>query len=703
MFWSKRKPQVQDTVGSGDTENPMYSGTGYKEMDDSLLGTAPSSKTKDKQKKQLAVAAGAFLAALLITWAVLSYAWLPGHVQDAMDDASITAASVTLYEPIVVNSFASYQDDSSGEEDYSNNNNNNKYDDDSSSWRRRMAQRFSGDDSSNDNAGNNDNNENFNTAYYQTSGDDSSAPVQNNNGYDDDSSWGASVGNGNGDNQDYSNVDEKVWAILPMDANIQVTTGQLGKSTIQDLTANVYFCFSQDSTYYKENIGCEYGNSATLLGTVSLSDADILPGGKPTDNYLNPQIYITNAMVFKEFAASLLVDSSVTVQLVGTATVKSRVAGIWSHSVKDVEIDMPMYFQGMGGLANSFSPTLDFTFLGSNYPTPNMVMSSFMQNPSSTSIAEMGTIRMEMWGPDGFASNTADIAFGYVGATFSDVVLLGNSSLGSETFEVTETIYNDNSDSWGTYQTIEVTYENVTQNSYTNGWNNFASAGPVTIKTREGESNNEYTESNVIASYGSLDFLVSNYLNGEKTNMMGQIKSGTGASASTSDVWSYVLSGAKIPYAVTPAAKTPLITLINCENLENAIENQGPDGDDKEAEARCMLTLKNPFGVSLTGIEMELTVYFAGVPVATIEAHDEELILPKYGYNIMEASLEVIESPGEEYSGTMYNTWVTSVGMVGGTTSQLVGEIYVGNMATVDGLWIKYGPQAVTITDYQSE
>lgn len=702
MFWSKRKPQVQDNEGAGDSENPMYSGTGYKEMDDSLLGGGPSSKSKDRQKKQLAVAAGAFLAALLITWAVLSYAWLPGHVQDAMDDATITAASVTLYEPIVVNSYAGFgNDDSSGEYEPNNNNNKNNYDDDSSSWRRRMAQRFS-DDSSNAPQNNGQPSTQYDQAFYGTSGDDSSYDNNNNNnGYDDDSSWGQSVNNGgnNGQGQDYTNVDEKVWAILPMDANLQVTTGQLGKSTIQDLTANVYFCFDQSSTYYKDNLDCEYGNAANLMGTVSLSDADILAGGKATDNYLNPQFYITNAMVFKEFAASLLVDSSVTVQLVGTATVKSRVAGIWSHSVKDVDIDIPMYFEGMGGLSNSFSPTLDFTFLGSNYPTPNMVMSSFMQNPSATSIAEMGTIRMEMWGPDGIASNYGEVAFGYVGTTFSDVVLLGNSTLGSETFQVTNTIYNDDSDSWGTYQTIEYTYENVTSNTYTNGWNNFASAGPVTIKTREGEGVNDYTEGNVIASYGSLDFLVSNYLNGEETHMMGQIKNGNNGAASSSAVWSYVLSGAKIPYSVSPAGKTPLVTLINCEDLEEAIEDEGPEGE----RAECMLTLKNPFGVTLSGFEMELTIYFGGVAVATVKAHDEELILPKYGYNVMEAELEFIESGGEEYSGTMYKTWISAVGVVGGTTSQVAGEIIVGNMATVDGVFITYGPQAVTITDYKSD
>jgi len=692
MFWSKRKPQVQDNLTSGDSENPMYSGTGYKEMDDSLLGTAPSSSAKDKQKKQIGAAAAAFLAALLITWAILSYAWLPGHVQDAMNDATIQAASVTMYEPIVINNVINnYGDDSSGEH-----NNNNQVTDDDSSWRRRMAQRNNAED---DSSYVPVSNVNTNPAVYYD--DSSSTPQQQQPvNTDDDSSWGGSQPSNN--NGNYDNVEENVWAILPMDANIQISTGQLGKSTVQDLTANVYFCFDNNSTLYNKNSNCEVGDAATLMGTISLSDIDILPGGKATSNYLNPQMYITNAMVFKQFAASILVDTMVTVQLIGTATVKSRVAGIWSHSVKNVDIDVPMYFEGIGGLANSFSPTLDFSFHG-NYASPSMIMSSFMQNPSTTSIAEMGSVRMEMWGPEGFAENSAIYAGGYVGAVFSQVVLMGNSSI-TETFEVTETVYNDDSNSMGTYQTIEVAYENVTQNSYTNGWNNFASVGPVTIKERDGEGKTDLTDENWMLSYDSLDYLVSNYLNGVETNMVGEIKSGNGASASTSAVWSYVLSGAKIPYTVTPAGKTRLVTLINCENMDELVQEEDKEAEDKDEhkEGHCMITLHNPFGVALTGFEMELTVYFGGVAVATIKAHDDQVIVPKYGYNKMEAKLEVIQYGGDDYEATMYNTWVTAVSIAGGTDSMVMGEIIVDQMATVNGLYLSYGPQTVTITTYKA-
>jgi 7-cyano-7-deazaguanine synthase in queuosine biosynthesis len=68
----------------------------------------------------------------------------------------------------------------------------------------------------------------------------------------------------------------------------------------------------------------------------------------------------------------------------------------------------------------------------------------------------------------------------------------------------------------------------------------------------------------------------------------------------------------------------------------------------------------------------------------------------------MEAKLEVIQYGGDDYEATMYNTWVTAVSIAGGTDSTVVGEIIVDQMATVNGLYLSYGPQTVTITTYKA-
>lgn len=735
MFWSKRKPQVQDE--NTDTENPMYSGTGYKEMDDSLLGNGPSSNDQEKKKKQMGAAAAAFLIALLTTWAILSYAWLPGHVQSAMDEASIEASSVIMYEPIVVNSVIEYSDygndDDSGSWQPENDNQASVTDD--SSWRRRMANdrdRNEYDDSSYEQAASNANNNNNQNSNNQNSNknaayDDSSSvyvPANNNVATSDDSS--SSVSPSNAGSSDSGSYDANVWAILPMDANLQLTTGQMGKSTVEDMNVDVFFCFGDNSTYRSMSYDCNVGDQVTFMGTLKISDIEVQSGGKPTNNYLNPQMYVKNAKVFKQFAASILVDSEVTVQLIGTASIKSKVAGLWSSTVKNVDINMPMTMSGIGGLKNTFSPTLDFKFKN-NKVAPSIVMSTFMQNPSTTSIAEMGSIHMELWGPEGAASNSLLSANGFIGSTYSDVILMGNSTK-TETFEVTETIYEDNSGSTGAYETIELAYENVTMNEYTNGWNNFVSVGPLAEKVRGADGQMDGYEQQFL-TYDSLDFMVSNYLNGQITHMMGEITSSNGASASSSDVWSYVLQGAKLPYDLKPSGKTSLITYINCGDLEGYEQDQ----DDKQQEMGpagqeidCVVTFKNPFGVTLEGIRVhEMEVYFGGVAVAELKFGDdfddanwnkkENLnddqnwdadedgltVIPKYAFNTFEATMKVIEADENSYEGTMVNTWLTACNVVGGTTSQLAGEIMVSAMATINGLDITYKHHDVQITTYK--